>query len=144
MGGDPCAACSWPSAGAAAPRVTPPANAAPLFRSSRRLKRLEPMGLSFAGEPKKNEVACLKSKYTPVSGPIEQVPSACGAPFSLRSICDRRAGLKARAPENHRTKRRRALRDVVSGIFASWSQLDAWLRQMDGPQRQKASRLRAA
>src|SRR5207249_1234309 len=44
MGGDACVMGSWPSAGAAAPRVKPPANVAPLFRSSRRLKRFEPIG----------------------------------------------------------------------------------------------------
>src|SRR6185436_19983092 len=43
MGGDACVVGSWPSAGAAAPRVKPPANVAPLFRRSRRLKRFEPM-----------------------------------------------------------------------------------------------------
>src|SRR4029077_7245100 len=51
MGGDACVIGSWPSAGAAAPRVKPPASVAPLFRSSRRLKRFEPIGLSFADEP---------------------------------------------------------------------------------------------
>ena len=44
--------------------------------------------------------------------------------------CDRKARLKARAPENHRTKPRRALRDVVSLIFTSWNQMSGWLRQI--------------
>src|SRR6266566_886483 len=60
MGGDAWVMGSWPSAGAAAPRVKPPANVAPLFRSSRRFKRFEPIGLSFADEPQ--EIADPKSK----------------------------------------------------------------------------------
>src|SRR5882724_3809836 len=56
MGGEACVVGSWPSAGAAAPRVKPPANVAPLFRSSRRLKRFEPIGLSFADEPKRKSL----------------------------------------------------------------------------------------
>src|SRR5438445_4870422 len=67
MGGDACVSGSWPSAGAAAPRVKPPANVAPLFRSSRRLKRFEPIGLSFADEPKRKSLSRSR-KYTPVSG----------------------------------------------------------------------------
>src|SRR5947207_15715575 len=66
MGGDACVIGSWPSAGAAAPRVKPPANVAPLFRSSRRLKRFEPIGLSFADEPKRKSLSRSR-KYTPVS-----------------------------------------------------------------------------
>src|SRR5437667_11715600 len=75
MGGDACVIGSWPSAGAAAPRVKPPANVAPLFRSSRRLKRVEPIGLSFADEPKRKSLTRSR-KYTPSRGPIEQVRSA--------------------------------------------------------------------
>src|ERR1700686_1703972 len=67
MGGDACVIGSWPSAGAAAPRVRPPANVAPLFRSSRRLKRFKPIGLSFADEPKRQSLARSR-KYTPFSG----------------------------------------------------------------------------
>jgi hypothetical protein len=67
MGGDACVIGSWPSAGAAAPRVKPPANVAPLFRSSRRLKRFERIGLSFADEPKRKTLTRSR-KYTPVSG----------------------------------------------------------------------------
>src|ERR1700730_9882597 len=67
MGGDACVIGSWPSAGAAAPRVRPPSTVAPLFRSSRRLKRFEPIGLSFADEPKRQSLARSR-KYTPVSG----------------------------------------------------------------------------
>src|SRR5260370_10096963 len=37
----------WPSAGATAPNVNPPANAPPPFRRSLRLVRFEPIGLSF-------------------------------------------------------------------------------------------------
>jgi hypothetical protein len=37
----------WPSAGATAPNVNPPANAPPVFRSSLRLVRFEPIGVSF-------------------------------------------------------------------------------------------------
>src|SRR5262245_21823154 len=36
----------WPIAGAAAPKVKPPANAAPLLRNSLRAGRFEPMSLS--------------------------------------------------------------------------------------------------
>src|SRR5262252_3849323 len=68
MGGEACAACSWPSAGAAAPRVKPPANVAPLFRSCRRLKRFEPIGLSFADERKRKSLPRSR-KYTRVSRP---------------------------------------------------------------------------
>src|SRR5262249_29923006 len=71
MGGDACVRGSWPSAGAAAPRVTPPANVAPLFRRSRRLKRFEPIGLSFADEPKRKPLTRSR-KYTP-SGPSCEV-----------------------------------------------------------------------
>jgi hypothetical protein len=41
--------CVWPSAGAIAPdvNVSPPANAAPPFRTSLRLVRFEFIGLSF-------------------------------------------------------------------------------------------------
>src|SRR5437667_11698502 len=73
MGGDACVIGSWPSAGAAAPRVKPPANVAPLFRSSRRLKRFEPIGLSFADEPKRKSLSRSR-KYTPVSGPNRASP----------------------------------------------------------------------
>src|SRR6266516_6268850 len=65
MGGDACVIASWPSAGAAAPRVKPPANVALLFRSSRRLKRFEPIGLSFADEPERKSLTRSR-KYTPV------------------------------------------------------------------------------
>src|SRR5258706_12352780 len=68
MGGDACVMGSWPSAGAAAPSVKPPANVAPLFRSSRRLKRFEPIGLSFADQPRRKSLTRSR-KYTPVSGP---------------------------------------------------------------------------
>src|SRR5260221_10569013 len=68
MGGDACVIGSWPSAGAAAPRVKPPANVAPLLRSSRRLKRFEPIGLSFADQPQRKSLTRSR-KYTPVSGP---------------------------------------------------------------------------
>src|SRR5436189_2128883 len=67
MGGDACVTASWPSAGAAPPRVKPPANVAPLFKSSRRLKRFEPIGLSFADEPKRKSLA-RRREYTPGSG----------------------------------------------------------------------------
>src|SRR5262245_31199483 len=40
MGGD---ACVWPIAGATAPKVNPPANAAPLFRNALRAPRFEAM-----------------------------------------------------------------------------------------------------
>src|SRR5258705_11928940 len=40
----------WPIAGMTAPKVRPPTIAAPLFRSSLRSRRLEPIGLSFADE----------------------------------------------------------------------------------------------
>src|SRR5712692_4053557 len=73
MGGDACVIGSWPSAGAAAPRVKPPANVAPLFRSSRRLKRFEPIGFSFADEPKRKSLTRSR-KYTPVSGPNRASP----------------------------------------------------------------------
>src|SRR5438093_13475293 len=48
MGGDEGV---WPIAGAAAPKVKPPANAAPLLRNSLRAGRFEPIGLSFSDEP---------------------------------------------------------------------------------------------
>src|SRR5947207_3072611 len=85
MGGDACVIGSWPSAGAAAPRVKPPANVAPLFRSSRRFKRFEPIGLSFAYEPeRKPEVESIR----PSRGPIEQVRSALGPPLSrFAALC---------------------------------------------------------
>jgi hypothetical protein len=40
----------WPIAGAAAPKVKPLANAAPLFRKSLRAGRFESMRLSFSRE----------------------------------------------------------------------------------------------
>src|SRR5580765_798807 len=40
----------WPIAGVTAPKVKPPANAAPPFRNSLRAGRFEPIGLSFADE----------------------------------------------------------------------------------------------
>src|SRR5258708_8909788 len=63
MGGDACVIGSGPSAGAAAPRVKPPANVAPLFRSSRRLTRFEPIGLSFAVEPKRKSLTPKSKVY---------------------------------------------------------------------------------
>src|SRR5438105_4478654 len=98
MGGDACVIGSWPSAGAAAPRVKPPANVAPLFRSSRRLTRFEPIGLSFADEPKRKSLTRSR-KYTPVSGPIEQVHPECPWNFlvTLRSIVLERAMSLSRA-----------------------------------------------
>src|SRR5205823_4084807 len=70
MGGEACVIGSWPSAGAAAPRVNPPANVAPLFSSSRRLKRFEPIGLSLADEPQTNRFTRGR-EYTPVSGKMK-------------------------------------------------------------------------
>src|SRR5437588_11516099 len=81
MGGDACVIGSWPSAGAAAPSVKPPANVAPLFRSSRRLKRFEPIDLSFADEPKRKSLSRVES-IRPSRGPIDQVRSALGPPLS--------------------------------------------------------------
>src|SRR5438477_12619086 len=78
MGGDACVIGSWPSAGAAAPSVKPPANVAPLFRSSRRLKRFEPIDLSFADEPKRKSLSRVES-IRPSRGPIDQV----GMPLDL-------------------------------------------------------------
>src|SRR6516162_3620689 len=75
MGGDACVTGSWPSACVAAPRVKPPANVAPLFRRSRRLKRFEPIGLSLADEPTRKS-AYPKSKVYARSGPFELVRSA--------------------------------------------------------------------
>src|SRR5712672_3369062 len=77
MGGAACVVGPWPSAGAAAPRVKPPANVAPLFRSSRRLKRFEPIGLSFADEPKRKSRSRSR-EYTPVPG-----PTAAGRPARI-------------------------------------------------------------
>src|SRR5438094_1877104 len=68
MGGDACVIGSWPSAGAAAPSVKPPANVAPLFRSSRRLKRFEPIDLSFADDPKRKSLSRVES-IRPSRGP---------------------------------------------------------------------------
>src|SRR5216684_2127476 len=95
MGGDACVIGSWPSAGAAAPRVKPPANVAPLFRSSRRLKRFEPIGLSLADEPKRKSLSRSR-KYTPVTvgcAPPQPVESARkGRPFlATFSFVPRRA-----------------------------------------------------
>src|SRR5262245_27824990 len=58
----------WPIAGAAAPKVKPPANAAPLLRNSLRAGRFEPMGLSFSAEPTRDGFATGR-KYTLVSRP---------------------------------------------------------------------------
>src|SRR5437899_11590820 len=88
MGGDAWVIGSWPSAGAAAPRVKPPANVAPLFRSSRRLKRFEPIGLSFADEPKRKSLSRSR-EYTPVSGPNRaspEVPASAGSEPGLYGI----------------------------------------------------------
>src|SRR5204863_4654504 len=78
MGGDACVIGSWPSAGAAAPRVKPPANVAPLFRSSRRLTRFEPIGLSFADQPKR-EIAFPKSKVYFVQAALSSSGTTCTA-----------------------------------------------------------------
>src|SRR5262245_34566094 len=51
----------WPIAGAAAPRVKPPANAAPLLRNSLRAGRFEPMSLSFSAEPARPSLPRLES-----------------------------------------------------------------------------------
>src|SRR5262245_1569983 len=66
IGGDECVACvaSWPSAGAAAPRVKPPASVAPLLRSSRRPSRFEPMRLS-PSQMKPTRESPRGRKYTP-------------------------------------------------------------------------------
>src|SRR5947208_13555785 len=81
MGGDACVIGSWPSAGAAAPRVKPPAKVAPLFRSSRRLKRFEPIGLSSADEPKRKSLT-RSQKYTPVLGSNRASPE-----YPWTSLC---------------------------------------------------------
>src|SRR5437773_10327517 len=94
MGGDACVIGSWPSAGAAAPRVKPPANVAPLFRSSRRLKRFEPIGRSFADEPKRKSLSRSR-EYTPVSGfmaaldwsrcpAVESIPGKVGGAWAFK------------------------------------------------------------
>src|SRR5687768_5839360 len=55
--------CWAPIAGAAAPKVKPPARAALLLRSSLRFSGFEPMRLSFADEANE-EIACGR-EYTP-------------------------------------------------------------------------------
>src|SRR5580765_8408374 len=122
MGGDACVMASWPSAGAAVPRVKPPANVAPLFRSSRRLKRFEPIGLSFADEPQKENRLPEAESIRSSRRPIEQVRSALGPPLSgeLRSF--RRASYQDNCA---------VWLCVVTLNFASWNQLEGWLRQVD-------------
>src|SRR4026207_1472379 len=60
----------WPIAGATAPRVNPPARAAPPFRSSLRSKRFEPIGLSpytdeATGDP---VVGSIRPSRRPIHG----------------------------------------------------------------------------
>jgi hypothetical protein len=62
--------CWAPMAGAAAPRVKPPASAALLLRSSLRFSDFEPMSLSFADEA--NEEIARKREYTPIPASVSQ------------------------------------------------------------------------
>ena len=55
--------CWAPIAGAAAPNVKPPANAAPFLSSALRFSGFEPMRLSFEDEANE-EIACGR-EYTP-------------------------------------------------------------------------------
>src|SRR5262249_13840051 len=64
IGGD---AGVWPIAGAAAPKVKPPAHAGPLFRKSLRAGRFEPMDLSLSDEPTWDSLRLAGRKYTPGS-----------------------------------------------------------------------------
>jgi len=59
-------------AGAAAPRVKPPASAALLLRSSLRFSDFEPMSLSFADEA--NEEIARKREYTPIPASVSNEP----------------------------------------------------------------------
>src|SRR5438046_3082677 len=97
MGGDACVIGSWPSAGAAAPRVKPPANVAPLFRSSRRLKRFEPIGLSFADEPERKSLTRSR-KYTPVSAPNRASPE-CPSSLTVPLVAPSNLAASRRAHE---------------------------------------------
>src|SRR6266436_2042188 len=95
MGGDACVMGSWRRAGAEAPRVKTPANVEPLFRRYRRLKRFEPICLSFADDPKRKSLTRSR-KYTPVSGSNRASPECPWTAFakatadSLRERAERR------------------------------------------------------
>src|SRR5215510_12648365 len=65
--------CWAPIAGAAAPKVKPPANAAPLLSSALRFSGFEPMRLSFADEANE-EIACGR-EYTPISASVLAIDS---------------------------------------------------------------------
>src|SRR5262245_13454411 len=56
--------CWAPIAGAAAPKVNPPATAAPLLRSCLRFSGFEPMRRSFGNEASE-EIACSR-EYMPI------------------------------------------------------------------------------
>src|SRR5262245_50644025 len=75
MGGDACASCVWPKAGAAAPKVKPPANAAPLFRNSLRAARFGAMYLSFADGSTRNRLLRAKVYAGTKAGAVMTAPS---------------------------------------------------------------------
>jgi len=77
--------CWAPIAGAAAPNVKPPANAAPLLSSDLRFSGFEPMRLSFADEANE-EIACGR-KYTPIAASVltDRTASAPDGPVTNSS-----------------------------------------------------------
>src|SRR5687768_575334 len=56
---------SWPAAGSTAPRVKPPASAAPPLRNPRRSGPVEPIGLSFAVDATRTSRSRRSRVYAP-------------------------------------------------------------------------------
>src|SRR5262245_17398054 len=93
MGGE---ACVWAMAGATAPRVKPPANAAPLFRNALRAPGFEAMCLSFADRSTTNRAPEAESIR-----PSERSPAGRFPPRPQRNI----ASTASKRPEYRHTGR---------------------------------------
>src|SRR5262245_61109236 len=77
--------CCAPIAGAADPRVKPPANAAPLLRSALRFSGLEPMRVSFADEGNEKNPAAESIRLSPRRLRTERQPTCPYSSIRTRS-----------------------------------------------------------
>src|SRR5262245_23826840 len=69
----------WPIAGVTAPRVKPPANAAPPFKNSLRAGRVEPIGFSLADEPtRKSPPQAASIRVSGCNRAHPESPGPCG------------------------------------------------------------------
>src|SRR5262245_4371068 len=84
----------WPAiAGAAAPKVKPPANAAPLLSSALRFNGFEPMRLSFEDEgahARANEEIACGREYTPIPASV-----FCGSHPVKRGVAGRSRDIRS-------------------------------------------------